>query len=432
MRRINFWLVAAILAGLLIAPSAWFSPTPVWAQTSNPVCTISNKSGYPDNQVYVCYTSNVSGVSYHFDWNTGVFVECQSSDNQLTISGQTDKYCEYYIRLDNLKQPNGKYSFTLAKSPGARIWFSFKTPLYFHVNVEDGVVTGLREPSTDNLNDPNYQTLFDKMELTYNDLGVTMNITSVDFVDIPLMFELKNNDSSYGTLGFNHPQSVIINAMKAGLAQYNMVTPYRVLSPMTLNPVSTFPSTSYYDNYVNYCWDTAFKSITFKVWVDGYWWDGTFSGNVLTLQNNDIPETHTITRPSSQEVIKCTGVFDPAGSGDFNARDGQLKDEVNEALNRSTMHLYTYDKTTSTYLTNWRDETTFYKQNGLPSDKYCPNTYSDILHTLAINHKAYGFPMDEGWASKLENMTPVTEAIVTINPCKANLVPVESLLLDGN
>jgi len=428
MQRKHLWLVAVLL-GIFITTSLGWS---VGAQAADPACTIVNRSGYPDNQVYVCYTSNVSGVSYHFDWNTGGFVQCQTSDNQLTISGQTDKYCEYYIRLDSLKQPDGKYSFTLAKSPGGRIWFSFKTPLYFHVNVENGIVIGLREPSTDNLTDPNYQTLFDKMELTYNDIGVTMNITSVDFVAIPLMFELKNNDSSYGTLGFNHTQAAIITAMKAGLAQYHMVTPYRVLSPMTLNPGSTFPRTTYYDNYVNYCWDTAFKSITFKVNVKGYWWDGTFSGDVLTLYNKDIPETHTISRPSSVEVIKCTGVFDPAGSGDFNARDGQLKDEVNEALNRSTMHLYTYDTATSTYLTNWRDETTFYKQNGLPIDKYCPNTYSDILHTVAINKLAYGFPMDEGWASKLENMTPVTDAIVTINSCKANLAPMDSLLLDGN
>ncbi len=411
----KYWLVAFFLGSMLVVPPVWFPATPAWAQTSDPVCTIVNNSGYPDNQVYISFIGKVSGVYHRLVWNTGAFVQCLETDNTLTVEGQADKYCEYYTTLDKIKKPDGKYTFTVPKNDGGRLWISFANPVYFHINTGGG----LREPSTDNSADPNYQTQFDKFEITYDSFGVTANTTCVDFYCLPLMFEMKNGSTSLGKLGLNRTQQAVVQALAAGVQTYQMVTPYRVLSPMTLNPGVTFPN-DYFNNYVNYCWD-YYTTHTLTLTVKGYMFTGTVTGDVLSLANASLAETHTISRPSSRQVIDCTGagVFDPAGTGDFNARDGQIKDQVNMALNRSVMHL-----------SDWTIETNFYKQNGLTDAQYRPNIYAKILHSLGIDRKIYAFPMDEmGWASKLEQQ-PATDIILTINLCKGGgSIPSTNVLL---
>ncbi|MBM4285183.1 MAG: hypothetical protein FJ128_08030 [Deltaproteobacteria bacterium] len=423
MRLRRFFLLLGLLSASLTVNLLWAHQGLANEALSPPKITIINHSGYPDTNIYLIVTGRVGANYHHLDWATGEFPECSADDNTVPVAGQSDLYADYFTTLSSIKQPDGTYSFPIHQMEGGRVWLSFDKPVYLHINS----ATAIREPSTDTTADPNYQTRFDKLEITYNALGVTTNTTCVDFFCMPLVFELKDNGASLGIRGMNRYQQSVVQALAADSMLKSLVTPYRVLAPKTTNPsYQSYVPSNYFQPYVDYIWTNCWQDPgSLQVAAGGYNWTGQISGDVLTMTVDGLGEVHPINKPTnSLDIFACAGVFNidtvTFTEGEARKRDGAIKNEIVSALNRTVMHLATSE---------WDNRNRYYQKNGLSDAHYRTNIYSKILHDLAIDKRIYGFPYDEkGEAAKLENQ-PATDIILTINNCKGALSPAPFLLM---
>ncbi len=374
-----------VLVGLLIA-------VPVWAAPTSTKITIHNKSGYPDTQIYLVVYGKTP-IFARLNWTTGALIPCSTADNTVLVTrkdGTSEYYCNYWVTLDRIKKEDGTYSFTCPPIVSGRLFLSFLKPVYLHIN--DG--PAVAEPSTDNTNDPSYDTLWDKFEWTLDGGGLHANTTPIDFFAMPLQFSMKDSGGSEtGPRGFSR---------------------------------SNFPS-NYFEPYVNYVWTTCWQNFgSLKVAAGGYNWTGQIAGDVLTMTVDGMGETHTINRPTkSWDIFACAGVFDhdtdnfPKPPPDSRIapydRDGAIRNEICSALNRSVMHLPT---------ASWSVPANYYKNPSpqVPADIFKTNIYSKTLHEVAIGNLIYGFPYDDKYdqASYLTNPYG-TELILTINNCKGGV-----------
>lgn len=417
MPRLKLWSLPAILAFFLLTNLTFAS-----------TLAIKNHSGYADQEVYLLVwgysPTDTSGAPHYLNLLTGDFPACSVADNTVAVPGQADLYCDYWVTLDRLKQADGTYSFSFPKIISARLYISFSQPVYLHIN--PGAPPGMREPSVTNPSDPNYRTIFDKFEWTYDAAGLHANTTCVDFFCLPLQFEMKDGATSVGALGFSSSRAAVVQALEASPWLKSLKTPYRFYAPATDNPGVSFPA-AYFDSYIDYCWTyyrTHTLTITGIAGGAGFTAAGTVQNlggvDTLVLTVQGTAETHTIQKPTSSQVFACNGdgVFNPAGSPgmDFD-RDGFLKVEVASALNRTVMHL----APTPPDFSEWSAVGNYYQQNGLPADVFKTNIYSQILHQLAIDHLVYGYPYDDKYnqASYLSSET-ATDLLVTINDCKSS------------
>ncbi|MBU4356751.1 MAG: hypothetical protein KJ822_15645 [Proteobacteria bacterium] len=435
MRRVQISLLLAILAGLLINHPALANKL-----------TLVNNSGYADKEIYLIvwgksYTGDLT-IPHHLNLLKGDdFPACDPSDNTVTVykddgTHYSDGYCNYWFTLDQIKKADGSYWFEFPRINSGRLYITFHKPVYLHINQDqptDPIL--MREPDLNNPDDPSYKTMFDKFEFTYDTAGLHANTTCVDYFCLPLKFEMMAGETHVGTLGFPCSQAAVILALEANPLLRTLKTPYRFYSPAThtTDPKVHFDD-NYFNNYINYCWNhykTNKLTITGVVNAESFSAVGTVQtintggGDVETLVLDDTEhgETYNIKKPSSKQVFACggAGVFIPEGSGNTGLRDGYIKNEVASALNRTVMHLE---------FSEWKDTSKHYQQNDLPDDNYKTNIYAQILHRLAINHLIYGYAWDDKYdqESYLSSETG-TDLKVTINNCKAPVVPVLSLLL---
>ncbi len=414
MPQMKLFRCLVVLVGLLIA-------VPVWAAPASTKITIHNKSGYPDTQIYLVVYGKTPGFA-HLDWTTGALIPCSTADNTVWVTrndGTSDRYCNYWVTLDQIKKADGTYWFTCPPIVSGRLFLSFLKPVYLHIN--DG--PAVAEPSTDNIHDASYDTLWDKFEWTLDGGGLHANTTPIDFFAMPLQFSMKDSGGSEtGPRGFSRSRQAVYSALSADPLLAPLKGKYRFTSPDNKNPTFNFPS-NYFEPYVDYVWNNYWHNAgSLQVPAGGYNWTGQIAGGVLTMTVDGMGETHTINKPTdSWDIFACAGVFDhdlvnfPKPPPDSRIapydRDGAIRNEICSALNRSVMHLPT---------ASWSDHMKYY-QNTLPdqTDKFKTNIYSKILHEVAIGNLIYGFPYDDKYdqASYLTNPNG-TELVLTINNCK--------------
>jgi hypothetical protein len=416
VRGVKFWLLMAILTGLLTTTAAW-------ADTKKLI--IKNNSGYPDNQIYLVvwgypFPHNKLDPPHYLKLDTGDYPTCKTGDNTYSIPPYPEKYCEYWYTLAQIKQPDGTYAFMFPQLDSGRLYISLGKPVYLHIN--DGDLIGMREPSTNDWNDPNYKTIFDKFEWTYDDKGLHANTTCVDFFGLPLQFEMKDaSQNSLGKRGFSCSRGAVYRALGANPLLQGLKTDYRFYSPNNLNSQVSFPP-DYFKDYIDFCWNYyRTRTITINGTVKD---EGAFTAtgqvngsNVLVFTVTGTNEPHTIGYPSSYNVFNCgtEGIFKPVTTGTQGNqdRDGYIKDEVASALNRTVMHLA---------FSEWGNKNNYYKQSpDLPADKFRTNIYSQILHQISIANLMYGYPWDDKYnqESYLSSLVGA-ELTVTINNCKSN------------
>lgn len=425
-------IILAIFTGLLIV-------IPAWAAPDSTKITINNKSGYPATQIYLVVYGTTSGPQ-RLDLLTGRLIPCSTADNTLTLtrkdgSPYNDRYCQYWVTLAQLKKPDGSYSFTCPPIVSARLYLSFQKPVYLHINQGPAV----REPSTDNPDDPAYETIWDKFEWTLDGAGLHANTTPIDFFAMPLQFSMKvsGGGPDMGPMGFSRSRDAVYSALNANPLLSPLKSLYRFTSPNNMNPTLYFPS-AYFQPYVEYVWKNSWQTAgSLKVSAGGFNWTGQIAGDVLTFTVDEIPtETHTIHKPAvSWDIFACAGVFaidqvkfppppPESNKAPYN-RDGAIKNEICSALNRGVMHLAT---------SSWRDPAKYYQNPppSLPGDTFRTNIYSQILHQVAINNLIYGYPYDDKYdqASYITNPNGI-ELDLTINTCKLWLSPaINTLLLE--
>jgi hypothetical protein len=158
---------------------------------------------------------------------------------------------------------------------------------------------------------------------------------------------------------------------------------------------ATFPA-NYLSEYIDHCW-RAYTDVKITLQsprgsanlytgsVDG-------SGNFVFVKNdapNDQAYRHTIAKPpSSADVFGCNGVFDRVGgpSPNYAEIDGDIKNQIASALNRTVLHNPSYDA--------WCQASSFYTPwSGGTSP--VTNLYAKTLHAQSIGGLAYAFAYDD-------------------------------------
>lgn len=228
-----------------------------------------------------------------------------------------------------------------------------------------------------------------------------------------------------------------------------LFTPYRIFSPKVHG--SHFEPRfgdggDYMDNYINFCWGLDFSNREIRlsnfvnvrsdehegivsqnsdeIVTKGCKWEVTgkivndemifhlvsleedVSKTPLTLPTkaDQSPIAFTIPKPTSNQVLSQGGPpftkpdFNdpPDDKPEFNKNylteiDGDIKNQVSSAMNRTVMHLIPDSDTEL-----WSDPSQYYELNGLQNQSdYKPNFYSKFLHPLCHQNKCYALPYDD-------------------------------------
>ncbi len=123
----------------------------------------------------------------------------------------------YAAPLSSFPKDGDCYLLRLPKTTGGRLYLAInKAPA---LAVKEGLDTAgnpvsltIAEPDPFNSNDPSYAIIYDKIEYTYNDDGVWIDTTAVDFFCMPLSLTLGTE-----TVGLTRKRSEILNTCKQGL-----------------------------------------------------------------------------------------------------------------------------------------------------------------------------------------------------------------------
>ena len=281
-----------------------------------------------------------------------------------------------------------------------RCWLSIGQPLI--VPIWD---TGFTGPAFNAASDPNYNIIFDKFEFTYESNNtIYCNTTSVDFFGMPIKATLTGN--KHQSVGMSAPRSQIFKAFQETPPFDSLIRTadniqLRILAPQK---DSAFDPT-YFDPYIAQSWKQyQSQSLTLQplpyngaTYISTGSVDANNVFNFVTMPGNT---QHTIQKPTSTEIFGCDGVFNPTGSGLERIIDGDIKNQVSSALNRTI--LLNSDSST------WCDPSQYYLN---PITNY----YAKILHELSINGKSYAFPYDDKCeqSSTIVDTSP-TEIVLTL------------------
>ena len=458
MRRLNFWLTMAILAGLLLA-------APALAATTIKQ-TIINNSGYPDNQVYLVFYGKLNseigttavGTFHRLDWPTGNFPAMKATDNTTDFSKHVPVpdpilYADYSIALDKLARDpiSGQRFFNLPTVTdttkgfySGRLYVSFLNPVYIRVTDPKNISQPAYNPIARDVNTV-LKTVYDFFEPAIDkDLKVWADTTNVDAVGMPLLYELRNGATLLGG-----PKGLALPLLTVrGAFLRDPVLKDLVLSTMIIAPGHAIEngkiSSTYIDKftkYITHCWGVWTSTHKLSITYDGVNWTGFVSSDILTLSGtvNSATETHTIKHPTPKDVFECNGAFDagtppnPEPDG-WTSRDKDLKNQVGSALNRTVMHLDPYpngqtDFPWQAYLAGY-NKNVFYGQNGLTAAQFATNIYSKLLHQLCYDGvNIYGFAYDDNCNISTTITGYGDNLILTIRDCTGLPTPYVNLNL---
>lgn len=449
-------------------------------------------SGFSADDIYLVIQGKIKGVYNRLDWATGKFVPMSTADNtvDLNLLGLPSgvKYANYGKKLSEILQlswvSNNQIPIPVPVE-GGRAYISFNQPVYFKVN--DGPAPA--EPADEVSTDPNFGIVWDKFEFTVSQdantgaLQLWSNTSCVDFVGIPMSFELSRGGQSVGKQGFDtskidksDPVASIAGAF-AGTAFDALVAPQRIYAPKVSGThfgPNFGQKGDYIQAYVDFCWNKYqagtpnSKKIVLSNFVDipasehpdintddegksAKWTaEGSASGKSLNFALTSLvrkdgkslslpsPNKFVITQlpPLSQQTVpddeKRTTSYDTLRQGgiftkDKNAHtkeytqaiDGDIKNQVSTALNRSVMHLedMTEYPSGSGNMHLWADPSKYYQTNNLSRSQFLPNVYAKKLHELSIDGKCYALAYDDKYDQhvNLGGVIDNTPSVLTLN-----------------
>ena len=274
----------------------------------------------------------------------------------------------------------GSQVINLPKGFSGRIYFSFGAKIDFRLTPN-----GLVQPAPWAQGDPNYNTLLDWSEFTYNDGGLYLNSSQVDMFAIPHTVSVTGSDGqrrSTGTLVANGRDRVI-NGLQALPGWGDTVinrgdTVLRVLSPGKAAEAGRFDR-NYLDGYITSAWD-AYRSKTLTVVPFGDQpntkFFGRTSGNDLNFTDGSGAQVASFAKPSTSNVWGCDGALLAPNDRVV----GPTARTLCAALIRGT--LGTVDTQPSL------DASQFYRNSAV-------DQYAKLIHANMADGKAYAFPFDD-------------------------------------
>lgn len=274
-----------------------------------------------------------------------------------------------------------------------RVRFSYDEKLVFFLNKDkDTGLPLLVEPNMLAPTDPNYYTRFDFAEFTWNSREMYANLTFVDFVSIPISFELKpkyDNPKIVWGLPSDGLETIkdcmskqtdkdkrnwkgLILTKKDG-------TLLRILSPkMDLDDFN-----GYYEPYVNSVWSQYSNGATLTVTVSGE----PHSGTVITDDDDGKSKLMFIEKDGLQKFEKpSTKDILMSNTGPFTLGTDPIHPIRDTLIPILAAEFY---------------RSTLLKSSTIPADccsyyqEDITNHYGRIVHSVSVDHRGYTQPFDE-------------------------------------
>jgi exo-beta-1,3-glucanase (GH17 family) len=281
-------------------------------------------------------------------------------------------------------------SFTLADAAdlrvpprleGARIYLSLGKPLYIGISPDD---SGWAGPDPNNPTDPNFDTVYDWYEMTYEYGRIPFggNTTQVDLFGIPFTFTLTQTSPGFsGTRGitlsrdevFRRFEETMPAAFQALIVKDDDGNPLRMLAPRSNQPGEL---ATWFDGPVDAFW-TKYADQQFVYNGPGFTVTGTVdSGNRFAYTVTSAAgavASYTMTKPSTADIFRADGPF--IGTG----LQGAFLAHLNAAFHRGV----------ATSPQNWDTASAYYPVGGRW------NNWAQFFHANSIGGYAYGFPYDD-------------------------------------
>jgi hypothetical protein len=367
-----------------------------------PVAFVNN-SPYASGQLYV----TVMGQTTPGQW---AWVDQNGTTHAIN---HDDANAPGHLVKDNVNYANMSYTLDQAgnlKVPaelqGARIYVSVGQPLYIGISPDN---SGWTVPDPVGVTNPNYGTVYDWFEFTYQYGGVPFggNTTQVDQFGLPLSFTVVQGS-------FNVTRGTAVTRSQVFTTYQNSVptefqqlvindgqgNPLRIASPRSIQPGGL---ASYLDEPIDDFW-TKYKSEPFTFTSPGIY---TVTGNVnannqfvytvTALNPAGVSGTYVMNKPTTAQVFAGNGPF--VGTHEQGAFLAQLDAAFNRGVAASP--------------DQWGNAAAYY-----PADtKY--NAYAQVFHELGLDGKNYGFPYDDvndqSSVVIVDNSQPLDTLTITIN-----------------
>jgi len=365
---------------------------------------------WQDNQIYIeILGSNVS---------TGT-LSWVNYDGTVTAASVADN-----TAANAITGPNGQtypnYSFTLAQANhllklpplnGGRIYVSLGAPMY--ITVVAGNPLGYAGPNPLNTSDPNSNTHYDWYEFDWGGTrdAIFINTTQVDDFGLPMTLDVWGNGATF------HQQTGITEsiaqidqefaaqtpaAFQAGQGGVAAVSPLRIWAPAHMTFGAGGANGNYLDSYVDAVW-AEYATTPLNVFLDNnsHEYTGTTSGTIFNFTEINLnngayagPQTYTINKPSTQDLLLCSGTMAYAASTLTAQESGvtlALEAQFCAAFNRHVMDTYA----------DWTIVSDYYQ--AAPA-----NYYAAFWHAHSIAGLAYGFAYDDvnNQSSSIVGATP--------------------------
>lgn len=386
-------IVAVAAAGVLAVSGTVATAAPVWASPAQLPFTITNDTGRTDQLfLYVVGTDLGSGRLGYADaggtfraWPPGGNPPSPAPDVAIAGAGR-----------------GGASTVRVPKNFSGRIYFSYGKKIDFRLTPD-----GLVQPAPWSPSDPNYDTLLDWSELTYNDAGLFLNSSQVDMFAIPHTVSITSTSGQRKSTGtpVTGGRDNVINGLRnapewSGTVVNSGDTVLRVLSPGKAAVAGKF-SPTYLDGYITSAWD-AYRSKTLTVVPFGDQpntkFFGRTSGDNLVFTNTSGAQVASFAKPSSSNVWGCDGAL--TAPNDLIV--GPIARTLCAALVRGT--LGTVDTQPST------NAAQFYNNSA-------PDLYAKLIHQNMADGRAYAFAFDDvGNFESLVNDGDPTSAGITLEP----------------
>jgi beta-galactosidase len=352
---------------------------------------------WQDNQVYIeILGSNVS---------TGA-LSWVNYDGTVTAASVADN-----TAANAVTGPNGQtypnYAFTLAQANhllklpplnGGRIYVSLGAPMY--ITIEAGNPLGYAGPNPLNTSDPNSNTHYDWYEFDWGGTSdaIFINTTQVDDFGLPMTLDVWGSGETF------HQQTGITEsiaqidhefvaetpaAFQAAQGGVAAVSPLRIWAPAHMTFGAGGANGNYLDSYVNAVW-AEYATTPLQVFLNNnsHEYTGTTSATTFNFTEVNLgngayagPQTYTINKPSTQDLLLCAGTMAYAASTLTSQESGvtlALEAQFCAAFNRHVMDHYA----------DWTLVSDYYQ--AAPA-----NYYAAFWHAHSIAGLSYGFAYDD-------------------------------------
>ncbi|MEU6486140.1 beta-1,3-glucanase family protein [Streptomyces sp. NPDC046887] len=288
-----------------------------------------------------------------------------------------------------------------------RVWFALDSELPFSANRHPGRAAGLLvQPAPGTPSDPTYEMLWDYCEFTYDQRGITANISMVDAVGLPLALRLEPASGPVQQVGGVGPGGTARLARELARAGGDWAACpvhdkrgrlVRVTSPAKLDGLGTRVFRGHYADYVDQVWDRyregrpGLRIALGEVWP-GTTVTGNTSGDRLVFRGVSDGSPASFPRPGTHLDPQLTGaaarrtaeadIFGCDGSlHAINAtQQGRIAAVLGAAFARSTLLEDGIHPDTP--------ERTFYRDQPV-------HHYSRLVHEIAQGGRGYAFAFDD-------------------------------------